>query len=434
MRLCALSSRLSVLFPSLFLLTVPSVLCAQSSDPVSPQKTTPLPSTTTLEKNVNPVGLSEAPKLGWHTDFIGSLRGDVDVSFGTKLWFDRFKFQNVIFSTTIDLLPGLRGRLQLNRREGEQKFFQLDTDEIYLEAYQQYRGRNFDLSGQLRVGHVRYLHFPYPDAISQFDVPPDITDLYQQTETEYRSVTFQTEAALHGGWGAHLTALAQGFVDDPNVVGRLLDAYGFYRSDFGRGWRFETHAGVLGARNYPLVRKGELGGAFYVGKQVGEFNLGLLYENKRKDGEFSGVMIQFRPGTVTRALGRYTVDYSRKPEGFTAQIPLYHGRINESRFVRKDDVLVGEVRAVRMRTVFKQGFQRNQYEHRLASWGETGDSRLHCVVTEEPWFLQTEALVSPHLVPDARWERDRLGPGQYVQRVTYRYYRPYKKPKKEGAA
>ena len=415
-------------FVSMGLLTFAFPIFAQSPDPSQPQKTTPLPRTTTLEKLVNPVGLTEAPKLGWHTDFIGSLRGDVDVSFGAKIWTDRFDFRNLIFSGTMDLLPGVRARLQLRRREGEQKAFQLDTDEIYLEGYQQYRGKDFDLSGQLRVGHMRYLRFPYPDAISQFDVPPDITDLYQRTETEYRSVTFQAEAALHGGWGAHVTALAQGFVDDPHPVGKLLEGYGFYRSDFGRGWRFEGRAGLLGARSYPLVRDAEPGGVAYLGKQIGEFNVGVLYENKRNDGEFSGIMIQFRPGAVTRALGKYTVDYSRKPEGFTAQIPLYHGRINQSRFVRENDILVGEVRAVRMRTVFKQGFQRNQYEHRLASWGETTSSRLHCVVTEEPWYLQTEALVSNHLIPDARWERDRMGPGQYVQRVTYRYYRPYKKP------
>src|SRR5262249_32660454 len=126
--------------------------------------------------------------------------------------------------------------------------------------------------------------------------------------------------------------------------------------------------------------------------------------------------------------GHVSFDYSRHPtEGFTVQIPLYHGRINQSMFVRSGDILVGEVRAVRIRTLWQQGFVRNQYEHRLASWGETSDPRLHCVVKEEPWFLQTEALVSPHLVPDARWERDRMGPGQFVQRVTYRYYRPYKK-------
>jgi hypothetical protein len=134
-------------------------------------------------------------------------------------------------------------------------------------------------------------------------------------------------------------------------------------------------------------------------------------------------MVQFRPNAVTKALGHISFDYSRRPEGFTAQIPLLHLRFRESRFVRSKDVLVGEVRAVRIRTLWQQGFVRNEYEHRLESWGETSDPKLHCVITEEPWYLQTEALVSPHLVPDARYERDRQGPGQYVQRVTYRFYR-----------
>jgi hypothetical protein len=163
---------------------------------------------------------------------------------------------------------------------------------------------------------------------------------------------------------------------------------------------------------------------------LGEFNVGLLYEHKRQEGEYGGIMVQFRPGSVTRALGHVSFDYSRQPEGFTAQIPLWHGRLRESRFVRSGDMLVGEVRAVRMRTLWQQGFVRNQYEHRLESWGETADPGLHCVVTEEPWYLQTEALVSPHLVPDARWLRDREGPGQFVQRVTYRFYR--QRPHKAG--
>lgn len=88
---------------------------------------------------------------------------------------------------------------------------------------------------------------------------------------------------------------------------------------------------------------------------------------------------------------------------------------------------------MRMRTLWLQGFVRNEYEHRLELWGETTAPGLRCVVTAEPWYLQAEALVSPHLIPDARWERDRMGPGQYVQRVTYRYYRPYKRERPDGA-
>ncbi|HZP81845.1 MAG TPA: hypothetical protein VFB21_09430, partial [Chthonomonadaceae bacterium] len=335
---------------------------------------------------------------------------------------------NFIFGGQMDLLPGVRVRANFRRREGEQKAFQVDSDEVYLEAFNQYRAPTWNAGLQLRIGHVRYLHFPYPDAIAQFDQVPGISDLYANTETDYRSVVLQGEAALNSGWGVHWAGLAQGFEGDPHVVGRVIESYLFYRSDFGRGWHFEARGGWLAVRREPLGQSAQPGGNVYLGKQIGEFNVGLLYENKRREHEFSGLMVQFRPTEVTRALGKVSFDYSRRPiEGFSVQIPVWHGRLNESRFVRSGDVLVGEVRAVRIRTLWQQGFVRNQYEHRLASWGETGDPRLHCVVTEEPWYLQTEALVSPHLIPDARWERDRMGPGQFVQRVTYRYYRPYKK-------
>ena len=328
----------------------------------------------------------------------------------------------------MDLLSGVRLRAQYRRREGENKAFQIDNDELYLEAFQQYRAPTWTFGANLRLGHVRYLHFPYPDAISQFDTPPGTEDLIQPAETDYRSVVFQTEAALSSGWGAHFGGLIQGIDDSREATGRILEGYGFYRSDFGRGWHFEGRGGMLAPFTLPVGRNAQGGVAAYVGKQIGEFNVGVLYENKHGEGEYSGIMVQFRPGPVTKALGRYTFDYSRRPEGLTVQVPLWHGRLNESRFIRPGDILVGEVRAVRIRTVFLQGFQRNQYEHRLESWGETGDPKLHCVVTEEPWYLQTEALVSHHLIPDARWERDRTGPGQFAQRVTYRYYRAGKKP------
>ncbi|HZO87305.1 MAG TPA: hypothetical protein VFB38_03130 [Chthonomonadaceae bacterium] len=387
----------------------------------------PLPPTTTQERLVNPTGLSEPSPLGWHTDFIGPLRGDFDLSFGVIVWTNRFQFRNLIFGGTVDLLPGIRARGQFRRREDDDKVFQVDTDEAYLEAYNQYRAPTWNAGVDLRIGRSRYLHFPYPDAIAIFDQVPGIADLSAPVATDYRDVLLQAELALNSGWGVHGTGLARGFVSGHGINGRVVEAYGFYRSNFGRGWHVEGRAGWLAVRREPLGRAGQPGLSAYVGKQLGEFNVGLLYEKKRHESEYSGIMVQFRPGPVTRALGRVSFDYDRHPEGFSLQIPVWHGRLNESRFVRSGDILVGEVRAVRIRTLWQQGYVRNQYEHRLESWGETSDPRLHCVVIEEPWYLQAEALVSPHLVPDARWERDRQGPAQYVQRVTYRFYRPYRR-------
>ena len=68
---------------------------------------------------------------------------------------------------------------------------------------------------------------------------------------------------------------------------------------------------------------------------------------------------------------------------------------------------------------------RNYYEHRLSAWGETGGSDLVVVMKEKPWYLQAEAVVSPHsfAVGFTEWDRDRTGPAQISQTVSYRFYR-----------
>lgn len=402
-------------------LFAPATVLAAPPDQDTPKKTAPLPQTTTLERIVNPSGLTEPSPYGWHTDFIGPFRGVFDASFGVKLWPDRFSLRSLMFGGTVDLAPGLRARANLIRREGEIKAFQIDPDEYFLEAYNQYRAPGWSAGASLRIGHIRYLRFPYPDAISQFEQVPGYRDLFGGPPTDYRDAVVVAEASANSGWGLHVSGRGQAVDAPPAAV--FMEAYGFYRRDLGRGWRVEGRLGAIAVRQEPLGRPAQPGGDIYVGKQFGEFNVGVLYEKKRTEPEYSGLMVQFRPGPVTRALGHVSFDYSRSPEGFTAQIPLLHLRLNESRFLHDRDMLVGEVRAVRIRTLWQQGYVRNEYEHRLESWGETGDPRLHCVVTEEPWYLQTEALVSPHLTPDQRWLHDRQGPGQFVQRVTYRYYR-----------
>lgn len=381
----------------------------------------PPPWSTTQLPLVVPAGLAEPQPSGWQDDFIGPLRGDFDLSFGAKIWLTRFYLRNLIADGTIDLAPGLRIHGLLRRREGERYAFRVDTDEAYLEEFRLYHSPVVEGGASLKLGRVRYLHFPYPDAISEFDQVPAITDLYGGPDTGYRDAILEGEAALRAGWGAHFTGLADALDGRPRAD--VVEAYAFYRHNFLRAWHFETRAGDIAVRAEPLGRAGQPGVDAYLGRQLGEFNVGLLYEHKRTEPDFSGIMVQFRPGPVTRALGHVDFDYSRRPEGFTVQVPLWHGRLRESMFVRKNDVLVGEVRAVRVRTLWQQGFVRNQYEFRVESWGDTSSPGLHCVVKEDPWYLQTEALVSPHLVPDARWFSDREGPGQFVQVVTYRFYR-----------
>ena len=99
----------------------------------------------------------------------------------------------------------------------------------------------------------------------------------------------------------------------------------------------KSRAGDLAVRAQPLGRSAQPGASVYVGKQLGKFNIGVLYENKRNKSTFSGLMLQLRPTRITKALGRYMVDYSRQPEGFTAQIPLLHLRMNESTHIRSGE-------------------------------------------------------------------------------------------------
>ncbi len=379
------------------------------------------PVSTTQQPLVDPYGLSEASPFGWHPDFLGPLRGYFDASFGVKLWPNRSELRNLIFGGTVDLAQGLRAHAILMRRDGEEKFFEIDTDEAYLEAFNQYRSPQGDAGIDLKLGRTRYLHFPYPDAIATFDNSSRIEDILTgNVTTDYRNALLEAEASLHMGLGAHWTGIA----DDKTFNG-VIEAYAFYRHDIGAGWHVEARAGDIAPRQNLYAHAGEPGYDLYAGKQLGEFNVGLLYEHKQNEANYTGIMVQFRPTAITRAVGHVDLDYSRTPDGITAQIPLYHARFNEdiSTKVRSGEILVGEVRAIRMRTVWEAGYVRNEYEHRLESWGETTDSRLHCVVTEEPWYLQAEALVSPHSLGSTAWFRDRLGPGQYLQRVTYRYYR-----------
>ena len=117
---------------------------AQTSPPSQPvpKKTTAIPPTTTQERLVNTAGLTEPAPNGWHTDYIGQFRGEFDASFGIKFWPGHSNLRNLIFGSSIDLLPGARARVQLRRREGERQAFRLDTDEAYLELFNQYRTPN----------------------------------------------------------------------------------------------------------------------------------------------------------------------------------------------------------------------------------------------------------------------------------------------------
>lgn len=363
-------------------------------------------------------------RSGWHTDFIGAGRGDLTFSLGAQFWKDYFRFRNLIARTTVELAPGLRAHLIARRREGSWKRKPLhpDIDEAYLEGFTFYRAPDYQLAFNLKVGRVRYLRFPAPDRLAVFDQVPGIRDLTGGPVTDYRGVLGTMEGAHRSGLGLHLSGIQWAFDADQDGA-NAIEWYGFFRRGFGGGWTFEGRLGALAGRPEPLGRPARQGGGVFLSKQIGEFEVGAMMERRRGGRTYTGVMVRFRPTDITRALGAIGFDYARTPEGLAVQHDLFRIRFNEHTRPAPDEVLVGEVRAVRLRTYWQQSFQRNEYEHRLSSWGQTGGPGTRVVVEEQPWYLELEALVSPHVALNRGWFRDRQGPAQLAQEVTYRFYR-----------
>jgi hypothetical protein len=103
-------------------------------------------------------------------------------------------------------------------------------------------------------------------------------------------------------------------------------------------------------------------------------------------------------------------DYDRSPQGIAMQVPLVAGTFGGiKKSAPEGGLLVGEVKAERLRTYWQNGQVRNYYEHRLSTWGQTTGEGIVVVMKEEPWYLQAEALVSPHTFNEgfSTWEHDR---------------------------
>jgi hypothetical protein len=374
----------------------------------------------------SPYALSQQPApAGWYADYLGPLRGDLTLSLGAQFWKDYFHVRNLIGRATLDLAPGIRAHAIGRRREGnwQRMPFHPDIDEAYLEAFRFYRHPDFQLSLNLKGGRVRYLHFPYPDDLALFDQVPGIKDLFGGPVTDYRGALFTTELAHRSGLGFHFSGIQWGFDSDQRGT-NAVEWYGFFRHGLGDGWRIEGRAGALANRPEPLGQPARRGASFFAGKQLGDFDIGAMVERRKGDKTYTGIMVRFRPSDITRFLGHIGFDYARSPEGVAVQKDLWHVRFGETTGDAPPDAkLVGEVHAVRVRTYWQQSYQRNEYEHRLDSWGETGKSGDHVVVAEEPWTLELEALVSPHTDLGSAWFRDRQGPAQLSQNVTYKFYR-----------
>jgi hypothetical protein len=361
---------------------------------------------------------------GWYFPYLGQGKGTWDASVGIFFWSDTFHTRNLQLRGDMDLAPGMRWHtvVRSNREQDTLSGFHPHFDENYLEGYGFHEIKTGTLSASLRVGNMRYLHFPYPDAIAVFDQVPGIGDLTSSQKTGYSGELLTLDYAHKTGLGLHVSGINWGFGREGGS--QILEDYLFYRQNVGK-LHFETHVGGLAVRPEPLGRK-ENGYNVYLGTTGTRYTVGLLYEKLQNQPAYTGVMVTFPMNNTTKAMGKVAFDYDRTPEGFAMQIPLAAGRIGGIQTkVPEGGVLVGEMKAERLRTYWQNGQVRNYYEHRVSNWGETGGADLIVVMKEEPWYLQTEALVSPHKFSEGlkTWERDRQGPAQLSQKVTYQFYK-----------
>ena len=371
----------------------------------------------------NPIRQQEP---GWSFPFLGAGKGHWDASVGIFLHEEgkNVTARNFQLNTNIDIAPGLRwhGIARSNRELDTLRGWKPYFEENFLEAYGFHTDKQGVFSASLRVGHMRYLHFPYPDSIAIFDTVPTTSEFRENTPSGYDGELLTLDYAHKSGLGVHAAGINWSFGRSGDSG--VLENYLFYRKNFGLV-HFETHIGGLSDRNQPLGNR-DHGYNVYLGSISKGTTIGFLYEKLNNHTAYTGVMMTFPMDKVTKALGKIAFDWDRRPAGFAAQIPLVQGTFGGiQKTVPKNGVLVGESKVERLRTYCSNGQVRNFYEHVISSWGETGKKDLIVVMVEEPWYLQAEAVVSPHNfnVGFSTWDRDRTGPAQLSQTATYQFYR-----------
>ncbi|HXG23870.1 MAG TPA: hypothetical protein VNJ09_04890, partial [Chthonomonadales bacterium] len=172
-------------------------------------------------------------KTGWSTHYIGAGRGHASISLGAQFWDNYFKIRNLIGRLTLEVAPGIRAHFIGRRREGSWRRmpFHPDVDEAYIEGFSFYDSSAIHLALNLKVGRVRYLRFPAPDRLSEFDQVPGISDLTGGPATDYRGALFTLETQHRSGLGFHFGGIVWGF-DAVQEGANAIEAYAFFRRSF----------------------------------------------------------------------------------------------------------------------------------------------------------------------------------------------------------
>ncbi len=377
-----------------------------------------------------PAFTAEEPE-GWRFPGLGAGRGDWDASVGVFVGPDKQWVRNLQFRGDMDLAHGVRwhANIRSNRALTTLSGFQPHADELYVEGFGFHHAPVGTLSASLRVGTLRYLRFPYPDAIAVFDQVPGVSDLMGGPQTGYGGAVLALDYAHRSGLGAHLTGITWGFGRRGETD--VLEGYVNLRHDLG-AMHLEARAGLLPVRREPVDSKA--GANLFLGVRHRQYQIGVLSERLHGENGFTGLLVQFAPSRVTNPLGTVAFDYARDPEGFSSQLPLLAGTFGDLRRTPPSGgALVGEMTCERFRSFWQNSHLRNAYEHRLAATGVTDGDDLVVVMVKRPRFLHTEAVVSPHTrfgsINDLkRWEADRISPAQLNEPIVYQFYRVKQQP------
>ncbi len=258
---------------------------------------------------------------GWSFPTIGTFNGTWELSVGAHLWADHFDLRNLQLRAGVDLGPGLRwhalvrsNRLRNGLEEWEPRF-----DEHFLEWYGFHNSPSGVFSFSVKAGRYgtcasptrRHLHL----RLSRRGRPgggKDVTAIPRHSHRLLRSPLRLRPPRREDRLGFG--------VDRP---AEWAERYVFYRRT-SHPWHFEARWGDLALRSLPMGKTGG-GYSLFVGRDMGGWDAGFLYEDISGQETYTGIVITFKQNSATRWMGSVAFDYTRTPEGFALQVPLLSG-------------------------------------------------------------------------------------------------------------
>ncbi len=349
--------------------------------------------------------------------------GHWSFSTGFHAWSDHIDIKNAQLRSLLYLNQHWRINtvLRSNKEFREITPFEPKIDELYLQ-WQWLSTHQKNQNGvSIKIGEMRYLRFPKPDIISQFDQVPGTEDLSQNKQTSYRGIMLNQEYNITKTVGFH-SSLLQWIASEQSGL-TLIEGYLYYRKHT-KTIDFETRLGQLAERNFPLGN-GSFGYSSYIGINYRDFKAGVLIESLESEGIRTGILVEFSNNPINAFLGKMRADYTRSPQGIGIQPTLLRGTFGMTKTIPENKEKVGEIVVRQTITYWQNGQGRNFYEHILSKSGKTSSS--HVTMKTYPTYLKIESLVSKHHTFKSwddliQWEKERQGPAELATIVVYSFY------------